>query len=434
MLSWIVAENRNGSSVTSAIAWRRLCRSTERTSAPSIRTDPELTSYSRGSSDTSAVLPEPIAPTSATVRPGSISRSTSLSAGWVAPSNVRLTSRSDTRPGPSGSAGAFSGLVICGSRSSISKIRAPGRGRALGGAQHVPERPHRRDQHQQIRVERGELPDRQRSVDHVAPADQQDQGQAEVRQEADQRRVPRLDPRREHLLVEHPRHRVLEAAELALLLGERLDHADAGHVLLGLRGQLGDPLLRLLNRRPRPAAVQPRDHDHERHRRERQRRQRRLEREHRDRREPDRQDRLGDEDQAVPEEEADRLQVDGGARHQLPGLLAVEERELERLQGRVQRLAQVDFDGQRHPPRDQPARRAQRQPGQAGGEDREHPHDQMVAVGGVGRRSSSGESSRSPGPSGTGSGPSSPSPRTRVRTTTRQRAGRGAGSRVAVGR
>ena len=70
-------------------------------------------------------MPEPIAPTSATVRPGAISRSTSRSAGWAPPSKVRLTSRSDTRPGPSGSAGASGGLTIRGARSSTWKMRAP---------------------------------------------------------------------------------------------------------------------------------------------------------------------------------------------------------------------------------------------------------------------------------------------------------------------
>ncbi len=125
MLSWIVAQNRNGSSLTTAIAWRRLCSSTERTSAPSISTAPVLTSYRRGSSDTSADLPEPIAPTSATTWPAGTSRSMSLSAGWVAPSKVSPTPRSDTWPPPSGSAGAPGADSIRGSRSSTWKMRAP---------------------------------------------------------------------------------------------------------------------------------------------------------------------------------------------------------------------------------------------------------------------------------------------------------------------
>ena len=125
MFSWIVAENRNGLSSTIAICWRRSWTSTERTSAPSIVTEPVVTSYSRGSSDTRTDLPEPIAPTSATVCPPSIWRSTPVSAGWVEPSNVSPTSRNVICPGPGGTGGASGGETICGSRSRISKIRAP---------------------------------------------------------------------------------------------------------------------------------------------------------------------------------------------------------------------------------------------------------------------------------------------------------------------
>ena len=73
--------------------------------------------------------------------------------------------------------------------------------------------------------------------------------------------------------------------------------------------------------------------------------------------EQDRQRVLGEEDQPVAEEEADRLQVDRRARHQLPRLLAVEEAELERLQVAVHPLAQVELDVDRDPARDQPADR-----------------------------------------------------------------------------
>ena len=72
---------------------------------------------------------------------------------------------------------------------------------------------------------------------------------------------------------------------------------------------------------------------------------------------------LGDEHEPVAEEEADRLQVDRRARHQLAGLLAVEEAELERLQVAVEPVAQVVLDRQRdaagdEPPRDREARGA----------------------------------------------------------------------------
>ena len=81
------------------------------------------------------------------------------------------------------------GLVIRGSRSSTWKMRAPEAVARWAALEHVAERPHRGDQDQQVRVEGGELAERERAVDHLAAADEQDQRQADVRQEADQRAV-----------------------------------------------------------------------------------------------------------------------------------------------------------------------------------------------------------------------------------------------------
>ena len=147
-----------------------------------------------------------------------------------------------------------------------------------------------------------------------------------------------------HLLVEDARDGVREALELSPLLCEGLDHAHAGDVFLGLRREFGDPLLRLLERRPGAAPVAARDHDHERNRRQRERGEPGPQREHRYRSEHDRERRLPDEDQPVAEEEAHRLQVDGDARHQLAGLLAVEERQLEPLEVLIEPVAQIELD------------------------------------------------------------------------------------------
>ena len=139
---------------------------------------------------------------------------------------------------------------------------------------------------------------------------------------------------------------MVKTSKLAMLLRECLDHPDARDVLLDVGGQLGDPLLGLLHRRPGPVSVPVGDQHYERDRGERDRRQSRIEHEHRHRREQDRDDRLGDEDQAVAEKEPHRLQIDRRPRHQLPGLLAIEERELEALQMAVQAVAEVDLDGE----------------------------------------------------------------------------------------
>ena len=70
-------------------------------------------------------------------------------------------------------------------------------------------------------------------------------------------------------------------------------------------------------------------------------------------REHDREHELQDEDEPVAQEEAHRLQVDGGARHQLSGLLMVEETELQALEMAVEPLAQVVLDAEGDLPGDQ---------------------------------------------------------------------------------
>ncbi len=300
-------------------------------------------------------MPEPVAPTSATVVPASTTRSTSHSAGRGALSYWNVTSRSSTRPRAAGERlRAGRGGQLRRAVEDLEQARAR-RGRALRHAEREAELAHRPDQHQQVRVERGEVAEREAPVDHLAPADEQDHRQPDAGQEADERVVERAQPRRLHRLVEHARDRLLEALELARLGRERLHHADARDVLLDVGRQLGDPLLDLLQRGARAAPVAGGDQHHERHREQRQRGQPRLQHEHRDRREQDRQRALGDEDQAVAEEEAHRLQVDGRARHQLAGLLAVEERRFERLQVAVHQVAQVELDRERDAPRDEPA-------------------------------------------------------------------------------
>ena len=259
------------------------------------------------------------------------------------------------------------------------------RGRALRHAERDPELAHRADQHQQVGVEGGEVAEAERPVDHLAPAHQQDHRQAEVRQEAEERVVEAAQPVRVDRLVEDPRDRAVEAGELAVLGGERLDHAHAGHVLLDVGGELGDALLHLLQRGTRLHPVAPRHEDHERHRREREQRQLGLQREHRAGGEHDRQAALQQEHEPVAEEEAHGLQVDGRARHQLPRLLLVEEAELERLQARVEPVAQVVLDAEGDLAGHQPAQHGEHEAHQHDREDRAGDEPELGAVAGVDR-------------------------------------------------
>ena len=196
------------------------------------------------------------------------------------------------------------------------------------------------DQHQQVGVEGGEVAERERPVDHLAAADEQDRGEPELRQEADERVVERAAAASRSSTGRTraptlPRKRSSWRSSAR----ERLDHAHAGDVLLDVGGQLGDPLLDLLQRRPRAAPVArgdraPRTGPGPARARPAPGRRGTS----RPRRARSSAPLCSDEDEPVAEEEAHRLQVDGRARHQLAGLLAVEEAELERLQVRVERL------------------------------------------------------------------------------------------------
>ena len=238
----------------------------------------------------------------------------------------------------------------------------PARHGALGHPERHAEPAHRPREHQDVAVERDELADGDAAVDRLPAANEQQRGEPELGEEADEGRVERAQARGDHRLVEHARDRPAEAAQLALLLRERLHHAHAADVLLGLGGQLGDALLHLLRGRPVALSVAEGDPDDERGGGEGHRREAGIERDHHDRRDQDRDGGLDQEDQAVAEEEAHRLQVHGGPRHQLAGLLPVEEGQLERLEVLVHPVAQVVLDPQRDPAGNDPARDAERQP------------------------------------------------------------------------
>ena len=171
-----------------------------------------------------------------------------------------------------------------------------------------------------------------------------------------------------------------EALQLVFLAGEGLDDADPGDVLLGLRGQLGEPLLDLLLGGPGDAVVARGGVDDERGGGEGDQRQPGVDREHHGAGEDDRQQVLGDEDQSVAEEEADRAEVDRRPRHQLAGLLAVEEAQLEPLQVGVEHLPQVEFDRQRDLAGDQAADHGQPQAQDRGAEDRQRQRQEVGLV------------------------------------------------------
>ena len=89
---------------------------------------------------------------------------------------------------------------------------------------------------------------------------------------------------------------------------------------------------------------------------------------------------LGEEDEPVAEEEPDRLEIDGRARHELSGLVAVIEAEREAEELRVERVAHVPLDRQCLLARDEAPAEHQQRPDEPDEEDRADQERQLVAV------------------------------------------------------
>ena len=144
------------------------------------------------------------------------------------PRSSASTSRSSTR------AGAVRQRRRAGRRhdprlavEDLEQARAGG-GRALGQPEQHAERAHRRQQHAAGRRRtRVKSPIVSEPCDRRGGRRRAGRRESELGQEADERVVEGLQPRRDHRLVEHARPTGCEALELAVLARERLDDAHA---------------------------------------------------------------------------------------------------------------------------------------------------------------------------------------------------------------
>ena len=98
MLSAIDSEKRNVSCGTYPIALRRTFSGIFRTSTPSMSSSPPVTSYRRGIRFTIVLFPEPVYPTTASVRPAGIVSEIPLSASTAAPAWRNMTFRNSIVP------------------------------------------------------------------------------------------------------------------------------------------------------------------------------------------------------------------------------------------------------------------------------------------------------------------------------------------------
>ena len=254
------------------------------------------------------------------------------------------------------------------------------RGRALRLADPHAERAERGDQQREVEVEGDEPAGRERAGGDHLRADEQHRGLRQQRDERDQRHVLRALPVRLQRLLEDELGAQPELLLLRRLLCERLDHVDSDDVLLDDRGHVGQLLLDLAERRVRHVAVAVGERDQHRRGREHDQRQLPLEEEQHAAHQQDGEHVLEEEDQPVAEEEPDSLEVDGGAGHELAGLVAVVEAERQPDQVRVDAAAHVHLDVERLAAGDEPAAEHQHRADQAEGEDGDDRQPEGVGV------------------------------------------------------
>src|SRR5450759_296438 len=217
----------------------------------------------------------------------------------------------------------------------------------LAHREDVTDRVHGPREHEHVVHERDQAADGQRPLHDVVAAEQQDRDQREVREEVDlcpQQRA-RLDPLEAHCSQQPGL--VLEALLHQGHAPERLDDADAGGHLLDDRGEV--TLLVLQAARDRLVLVmelvaEVSDGKHEQRHHDRHLP---VELHHQYENDRERHDRLQEPDQPEAHEAADRGDIGDRARQQLPRLPGVVEGNLQRLQVRVEVVAQVGLHAQR---------------------------------------------------------------------------------------
>ena len=330
------------------MAARSVERESSRTSTPSRNTVAGGGSIRRGNTDSSVVLPLPVAPTIATVCPGSTTRSTSRRTGRPPKLNVRW--RSSRRPATLRHVERHRRCRVRDGRRHVEQFEhaLPRRGAALQHVGDPAKGDHRPRQHHQIRVERDQLTDRDATGNHLAtpqPEHQQRTQAEQQRQAGVERPLQANQPAvaRDVLLVG-----LAELREFGALLAVRPHDSHARQVLLRHGAQLGELLLDALE-----PPVDRRAEDLDRHRDKRQRQQRdhrqpRIDRDHQDDGDDEHERGLGRIHHRWPGHHADGVEVVGRTRHQVAGPAFLVERRRQALQVPEEIVAEVVL----HVPRD----------------------------------------------------------------------------------
>ena len=134
--------------------------------------------------------------------------------------------------------------------------------------------PERHDEHEDVGVERDELPDFDVAVDREMTAVPEDGDERERGEQVEERDEARAQPRRRERAVEHGVGPPFQPARLAALDAEALHHADAGDALLDHARQLTELVLEREGLRAHLVREADRERGEDRQRAEREERER----------------------------------------------------------------------------------------------------------------------------------------------------------------
>ena len=201
-------------------------------------------------------------------------------------------------------------------------------------------------EHHQVAVEGDQRAQAQAAVDHLASSVVQQERDGEVGDERDQRDELGAHACRRHARLEDLVAAVAELLELVVLAREDAHDARAHHVLLGCRRDVGDLLLNVLEDRFQALAEAHRDEQQKRQEGERHEPELPVEHQQDDGDGDHHHDVGGEEHEAVAEEHAHVLHVAHGAAHELPGRPAVEIAERLPQQVAPHAVAQVVLDAE----------------------------------------------------------------------------------------
>ena len=238
--------------------------------------------------------------------------------------------RSGSRPGRPASSTAPGRSSTPSGSSITSKIRSPDAVARCAWPTHIPRLRSGTISIASSRLKTKNPLQRERAADDHPAGGEQHGRLGEQRQEREQRHVDRALPERAHASRRRPlptraRTAAWRRSSCANDLTTWTPTIDSSVD----RRDVPELLLDVAQNRVRDVAVAVGDRDDQRRDRERDQREPPLDDEEHDHHGDDREDVLEEEDQAEAEEEANRLQVDGRARHQLAGLVAVVEAERE---------------------------------------------------------------------------------------------------------